>query len=857
MATRAGIKTAVQAALAACTAAASIPVSALGLGEIRMQSFLNEPLRAEVELLDMRELAADDIRIRLAGSEDFDRLGVERIYFLTGIQFEVQVDSATRRGVIRLSTEESVLEPYLDFIVEARWPSGRLLREYTVLVDPPVFRQDMVTVSATREIEAAASKPAEPPEATQKSMQDPAQSSTGDSVRLRESDLSPGEMPERAFSAETASTPSVGKRYMVRRDETLWEIAAQARPGGITVQQAMLDIQRLNPEAFIDNNINLIKAGYIIYLPAAGEVDSDDLATALDEVRSQNAQWKARRVPGVTAAATLRISALSPEGAREARAPDDESSALAPGSQDAAADGDGGVAGATESGAEEESDPQDPAPPAGASTASAELLAQLDAMSERLNTVEQIVTVKDQQIATLQQAVREAQREAREAVAAAARTAASMPPPAARPASGGIPWLPIAGGLVILLGLVALVLRRRARSLADDAALVRDRSVGDDVFTGVSLNKNALEGAEAPDKPKADDRTAAALTEDGDGGDDKGDAEAGDVDELLDPGGSRGYGERKHDDYIDDAAAGDALAEADIYIAYGRYLQAIELLSEAIKNEPGNSAYRIKLIELYVDMGEEQSAAEQLDELRAHGDAATVARAEALVGGMGRVDADPSGAESGDSLSGVSGDDVSGDDKQRADASSADAGSAADEGAAATREEADEASSLELDVPATPASEQAPEDEADVPTSVGLEPQDPLEFSLEDLKAAQPAESPGSEKSQAPGFEASDDTEIMEFDNLEIVGDRAEPAAGDEHFDLSDGLTPAEDATAQGEEEVLIADDADQMATKLDLARAYLDMGDSESARGMLEEVAGNGSAGQQREARELLSRIG
>ena len=849
MATRAGIKTAVQAALAACTAAASIPVSALGLGEIRMQSFLNEPLRAEVELFDMRELAADDIRIRLAASEDFDRLGVERSYFLTGIQFEVRVDAATRRGVIRLSTEESVLEPYLDFIIEARWPSGRLLREYTVLVDPPVFRRDMVTVSATREIEATASKPAEP---TQKSMQDSAQSSTGDSVRLRESDLSPGQMPERAFSAETASTPSVGKRYMVRRDETLWEIAAQARPGGITVQQAMLDIQRLNPEAFIDNNINLIKAGYIIYLPAAGEVDSDDLATALDEVRSQNAQWQARRVPGVTAAATLRISALSPEGAREARAPDEESSALAPGSQDAAADGDGGVAGATEASAEEESDPQDPPPPAGASTASAELLAQLDAMSERLNTVEQIVTVKDEQIAMLQQAVREAQREAREAVAAA-RTAASMPPPAVRPASGGIPWLPIVGGLVILLGLVALVLRRRARSLADDAALVGDRSTGDDVFTGVSLNKNALEGAEALAKPKAEDRAVAAPAEDGD---DKGDAEAGDVDELLDPGGSRGYGERKHDDYIDDAAAGDALAEADIYIAYGRYLQAIELLSEAIKNEPGNGAYRIKLIELYVDMGEEQNAAEQLDELRAHGDAAAITRAEALVGGMGGGDADPSGAESVDSLSGVASDDVASDDEQLADASSA-----AGEGAAAMGEKADEASSLELDVPATPASEQAPQDEADVPTSVSLEPQDPLEFSLKDLEAAQPAESPGSAKSEAisetTGFEASDDTEIIEFDNLEIVGDRAEPAASDEHFDLSDGLTPAEDATAQGEEEVLIADDADQMATKLDLARAYLDMGDSESARGMLEEVAGNGSAEQQREAQELLSRIG
>lgn len=863
MATRAGIKAAVQAALAACAAAASIPVSALGLGDIRIQSFLNEPLRAEVELLDTRELLVDDIRIRLAGSEDFDRLGVERSYFLTGIQFEVRIDAATGQGVILLSTEDAVLEPYLDFIIEARWPSGRLLREYTVLVDPPAFHQDMVTVSVAERVEAMTSKPpaGEPAPSTQRTRE----SSSGDSVRLRESTLPPGEMPERAFSAETSSTPAAGKRYMVRRDETLWEIAAQARPQGITVQQAMLDIQRLNPEAFIDGNINLIKAGYIIYLPAAGEVNSDDLATALDEVRSQNEQWRARRIPGVTAAATLRVSAAPPpEGARGASGAD-ESSMPAPRSQDTAEDtavpaaadrdGDGDGPEATQSSAQaqgsaaQESAAQDPAPPAGASAASAQLLAQLNAMSERLDTVEQIIAVKDEQIATLQQALREA-REAAAAAAAAQRAAPVAQQVAMRPASGGIPWLPIAGGgLLILLVSIALLLRRRARSPAGAAAAAVGRARGDDVFTGVSLNKDALDGVEEPEQPEADEHAATVLTEPRDAEE----AEPADVDEILDPGGSRGYGERRNDDYIDDAAAGDALAEADIYIAYGRYLQAVELLTEAVNNEPANSAYRTKLIELYVDMGERQNAAEQLDELRAHGDADAIARAEEALGGMADADVEGDDAEPLH-FSGPSG----------ADEQLADADSAAPEAVATVPEAAEQAASFEADLPGDDASVSEPAADEPEATPVSLEPQDPLEFSLEDLGAAKPAESPGSAVSQAPASEseATKDTQTLEFDELDIVVDSAEPAPGEESFDLEDELTPAahSDVSAQEsaaeEDEVLIADDSDQMATKLDLARAYLDMGDGESARGMLEEVAANGSDQQRQEAQELLSRM-
>ena len=124
---------------------------ALGLGDIKLDSYLNEPLKAQVNLLNTGGLHEDQIRIRLATSDDFKRMGVDRAYFLTSISFDVQIDESGR-AVIVLSSEDPVLEPYLDFIVEARWPSGRLLREYTVLVDPPVFDQSTPVVSASQRV---------------------------------------------------------------------------------------------------------------------------------------------------------------------------------------------------------------------------------------------------------------------------------------------------------------------------------------------------------------------------------------------------------------------------------------------------------------------------------------------------------------------------------------------------------------------------------------------------------------------------------------------------------------------------------------------------------------------------------
>src|SRR5690554_6489106 len=112
--------------------------AALGLGEIKLQSALNQPLNAEIQLLHVRGLTANEIIVGIATPEEFARAGVERNYFVTGLDFALDLN-AQQGPIIRVTSREPVREPFLNFVVSAHWPSGRLLREYTLLVDLPVF----------------------------------------------------------------------------------------------------------------------------------------------------------------------------------------------------------------------------------------------------------------------------------------------------------------------------------------------------------------------------------------------------------------------------------------------------------------------------------------------------------------------------------------------------------------------------------------------------------------------------------------------------------------------------------------------------------------------------------------------
>lgn len=758
-------------------------VMALGLGELTLESFLNEPLKANVDLLNTGDLHQDEIRIRLATREDFEKLGIDRAYFLTSIKFQVTADE-NGHAQITMTSDDPVLEPYLDFIVEARWPSGRLLREYTVLVDPPVFSQATPVISASKRVEEVEGIPA-PAKKKQKS--------SGTRVDVRKSDLAPGEMPQRGYNTATVASPTPGGRYMINRDDTLWEIALQAKPEGASVHQTMLDIQRLNPDAFIEGNINRVKAGYIVYLPESGDISSENLAAALTEVRQQNDDWREGRStePSATSGPSLRISAT----------PDEETAA-----EDSA---DSGTAGEREVGASaaalEDMDK--------AELERADSEQRLGAMEEQVETLQRIVSLKDDQIAALQAALANAgegeiavleavpteETEAGgqliagvedaagdeptaevagaddttametesvaevEVAAPEQKQAATAAPAPAKPApvaqapaeqSGGfmdyILYI-LGAALVAILGFVFMRRKGDDSDAQEAAPAAAVAAPARDVFSDVELQDSELE-VEAAEEPE----TTESL------------------EELLAPDReNRGYGQRKHDEYASDVDAADALAEADIYIAYGRYPQAMDLLNNAVANEPGNPAYRLKLLEINAEMGERDAAMEQLAKLQEINEPVSLARAEEVMAGFGSA---------------------------------------------------------------------APE--------VALDDMDL------DLTVADTSGGPGLSPSPIELMSDGDEPLEADFSGLEIE----EPVLGDvaeDDLDLSADFTDSGFAQDSAEEDLVIAAESNGMSTKLDLARAYLDMGDDDGARQILEEVAAEGSEDLKAEARALLERIG
>ncbi|MEM6580167.1 MAG: FimV/HubP family polar landmark protein [Pseudomonadota bacterium] len=751
-----------------CVQASS--VWGLGLGEMTLESYLNEPLAAQVDLLNLEGLGEDQIRVRLATSEDFERLGVDRAYFLTSISFDVEIDEQGR-GRIVITSEEPVLEPYLDFIVEARWPSGRLLREYTVLVDPPVFDDSTPVVSASDRV-AEIDGEAEP--AKKKPV---ASTGSGTRVDIRDSNLGPGQMPSRAFNADASPSPIAGQQYMISRDDTLWDIASRARPAGASVYQTMLDIQRLNPDAFIGGNINRVKAGYIVYLPDENDISSADLNRALAEVRSQNEAFERGKAlaPEAGTGPSLRISAE----------PEDTS-----------------VAGATAGSVAATAAAMEEAERAGLERA--ELENRLSSMEQQVETLQRIVTLKDEQIAALQSAIAEGgdedaadlpamaeiELEALEGelpeseadflenvggapgtdddemvieeetdavvevitepepvVEEVAEVVVEEPAPAAPAAAApeeDTPgffsniWFIVGAVVLAVLGLIFM----RRRGSSEDDTLMDEPVPEQDAFADVQLRDQALDVEQDSifePSPVASQVEEEALAEE------------------PEPA-SRGYGERKHDEYASDEAS-DALAEAEIYIAYGRYPQAIDLLKTALVNDPDNPDYRLKLLQLYMETGNRSAATEEMSELEAIGDAESIAAGRAALDGQMLAQ-----SRSSDTPSGID-------------------------------------------------------------TNTDL-----LSNSGEALES--------------------------DFTGLEI--EEPETTGGvDDELDLSADFEETELPPETEDEELVIAAGSDGLSTRLDLARAYIDMGDEDGARQILEEVAAEGSDELKVEAKALLERIG
>ena len=249
---------------------ATSSVFAIGLGDIKIQSMLNAPLDAVIQLTSASKQELDELKIAIASRESFQKMGIPRTAILDDIKFRVeQIPGGL--PVIRVTTRQPVREPFLDFLIEASWSKGHLLRQYTLLVDPPV------------------TMPAAPPVQRTPVRQAPSPSPV---VRQAPSPVR-APVPPGNETRIPASTGDVDRYGPVKRNETLWDIAKRLRPDSdISMQQMMIALLRANPEAFADNNINNLKAGATLQIPRRDEILSLDKRSASREANRQSAEWQ-------------------------------------------------------------------------------------------------------------------------------------------------------------------------------------------------------------------------------------------------------------------------------------------------------------------------------------------------------------------------------------------------------------------------------------------------------------------------------------------------------------------------------------------------------------------------------------
>jgi pilus assembly protein FimV len=734
-------KTAVAAAL--LLIAVSSNSFALGLGEIDMQSALNQPFRASIDLNSAAGTDLSKVKVSIASAEAHQRAGLSRPNILGNFRFKVEQDSGGR-AVIRVSSTEAIHEPFIEFMLELTWPNGRLMRQYTVLVDPPL------TMPAAPAIPAAPMASA--PRATPV-VEEPAR-------RYRQSSTtaSPARAPATYSSEQSAS--SYGP---VKRDETLWTIAKQLRPdSSISMEQMMIALQRANPNAFQKNNINNLKAGSTLTIPSREQIASISAGDARAETNRQYQEWKqgGTSTPDVAAEESPPVAVEStettPEVTTESRlqlTPPEEGT-----TQGVATAGDPQAGDAETGSSNIEQQLALATETAEANRAqSEELQSRVTELEEQLATMKRLLELKSDQLASIQNKQAAAETEDAQAVAkadeAVAATAAEAPAPdntesAVETAAGkkALESGDIINKLMdnpILAGIGVLVAMLLGGFIWASTRRKENRGIFDDEMT---LEKR-LEAESTPRESKP--RPAVAVSET--------------------------FQEPVQASTLHGTDEGDPLTEADVYLAYGRIQQAEDVLQAALEKKADDAALRLKLLEVY----------------HAGGNA-----------------------------------------------------TAFDREASDFRDTVTEEDPAWLRV-ATMGYELSPENEL---YKAGAARSNNLDFDM-DLTGM---DDMGHEETGEEAAAASDDL------GLDIEAHESPIARSPENIEFNLDDLDSTDITyddAEDDAEGLL-DASDEVSTKLDLARAYLDMGDPEGARSILDEVMEEGNEGQKDEAVKLIAEL-
>ena len=268
----------------------------LSLGSVTVESYLNQPLRLRIEILQLGETRIEDVTVQMASTDDFARFGIERVGILSSVRFRAQ--ETADGAYVFLTSNTSITEPYLSFILETRWPSGRSLSEHMVLLDLPVYREEPARAESSlrQPLSTVLRSPEDNVTRTGALSAAPSRQTSAPQTQARDSadNSSVAEASEEANSiladAESERT-ALSERNTIETDagSTLIGVARQIRPDeSVSLQQTMIAIQTLNPDAFADGNINRLLTGQILRLPSEPEIRSVDAAEAYAEVDRQN-----------------------------------------------------------------------------------------------------------------------------------------------------------------------------------------------------------------------------------------------------------------------------------------------------------------------------------------------------------------------------------------------------------------------------------------------------------------------------------------------------------------------------------------------------------------------------------------
>lgn len=874
---------------------------AAGLGQLKVQSALGEPFRAEIDVIAQKN-EIPSLSARMATPVAYQNAGLQFVGAIAGMRVAIQ-KRANGDPFVAITSTEPLNEPFVDLLIELSWAAGRITRQFTALVDPPFVlaeRERQAAERARREAELRAARAAPPPQPEPVIEALPVEPVPQPQAEPEPAPLTgPAPVPEGPVETiggsgptlltfqpapTTAVAESAADAYgPVKRGDTLWRIASENKPAELTLEQMLVLLFRNNPEAFVGQNMNRLRTGRILRLPEPSQYGEVSVTDARRDVRVQAADWNAYR-ERLAAAAAQEVPAASPAeqvaaGPITPRVVDEKPAAERPKDVVRLSKGEPATGAA--------------AAAPGARAVEEELVARDRALQEAnqriarlektIKDLQSLLEVKSQGMADLQkQAAPQAPAQPPAASAAPSPTPPAATPPAApaAPAPGAQPPAPPAPAQQTAPAPAPATPAPQARPrVAPPPPPPPPPSPLDQVLeqplylAGLALGVLVigLVGLRAVRRRR---ETKAASTDEYAPATFAGSAGAAAAAAYAPTDTDVGLSSARSRDIAEEV---DPLEEAEIFLAYGRDAQAEELLKEAVAAHPARHEIKLKLLEIYArrkDVRAFEATAQELE--RATGGRGEVWDRAARLGfqlspdnpryAAGRTDGEELPEETGDT-------DRLGLDVELADDAEATTATDIDLGESGAFERtqiiaAPEAADEELPRFEDASPTATMEFQAELPAGVSAEPsaeaeegerKDPnaidFDFDLSRLSAGEP------EAASGTGGEARSDAGL-DFDigtlSLDAGAETDRPGGTPEmpSIDLSgisldmDSVTTSPTSPAGKDEKWY------EVQTKFDLAKAYQEMGDKDGAREILKEVIAEGDAEQRAAAQEVLSSL-